>query len=149
VACAPARLYALALGSCVAVILHDPVAAVGGLAHVLLPSQHIGRPRSDQPARAAPAAIAALLKGLLALGAHESRLTARLVGGASMFTTLQPAGTLQMGERNVAAARAVLHRLGLRVIGEAVGGDYGRSVEFDLATGRVRVTSYQRGAVEL
>jgi chemotaxis protein CheD len=143
------RLHAAALGSCVAVILYDAVATVGGLAHVLLPSQHIGRPRPDQPARAAPTAIAALLEGLLALGAKESRLTARLVGGASMFTALQPAGTLQMGERNVSAARVVLHRLGLRVTGEAVGGDFGRSVEFDIATGRVLVTSYQHGAIEL
>jgi len=149
VARAPARLHAAALGSCVAIILHDPVAAVGGMAHVLLPSAHIGRPRPEQPARAAPSAIAGLLKAVLALGAKQSRLTARLIGGASMFTSLQPGGAMQVGERNVAAARATLHRLGLRLTGEAVGGDFGRSVEFDVATGKVVVTSLQHGTIEL
>lgn len=149
VARAPVTLSALALGSCVAVILHDPVAGVGGLAHVLLPSPGIGRPRPEQPARFAPGAVATLLDGLLALGAERSRLTARLVGGASMFTALQPPGTMQMGERNVAAAREALHRLGLQLVGEVVGGDYGRSVEFHIATGQVIVSSYERGVVEL
>lgn len=149
VARAPVTLAALALGSCVAVILHDSVAEVGGLAHVLLPSPGIGRPRPDQPARFAPGAVASLLDGVLALGAERSRLTARLVGGASMFTALQPPGTMQMGERNVAAAREALHRSGLRLVGEVVGGDYGRSVEFQIATGRVIVSSYERGVVEL
>jgi len=149
VARSPTRLHALALGSCVAVILHDQVAQAGGLAHVLLPSPSVGRARPDQPARYAPVAVASLLEGLLALGAERSRITARLVGGASMFTALQPPGTIQMGERNVAATREALHRHGLRLVGEVVGGDFGRSVEFDLETGRVLVTSYQQGTVEL
>jgi chemotaxis protein CheD len=149
VARGPVRLHALALGSCVAVILHDAGAQIGGLAHVLLPSPSVGRPRPDQPARFAPAAVAALLSELLALGAERSRITARLVGGASMFTALQPPGTIQMGERNVAAVREALHRHGLRLIGEVVGGDFGRSVEFEITTGRVIVTSYQQGTVEL
>lgn len=149
VARAPARLRALALGSCVAVVLHDPVAKVGGLAHVLLPSPSVARPRPDQPARFAPGAVATLLEGLLAIGAERSRLTARLVGGASMFTALQPPGTMQMGERNVTAAREALHRHGLRLVGEVVGGDFGRSVDFEIETGRLIVTSYEKGSVEL
>lgn len=149
VARAPVRLHAIALGSCVAVILHDAEARIGGLAHVLLPMSNIGQPRPDRPARSVPTAVAALLEGLRLLGAERRRLTARLVGGASMFSTLQPLGSIQMGERNVAAAREALRSHQVRLIGEAVGGDYGRSVEFELATGRVIVTSYQRGALEL
>ena len=71
------------------------------------------------------------------MGAVARRLSARLVGGASMFASLQPAGTIQMGERNVHAAREVLHRHGIQLVGEAVGGDFGRSVDFHLDTGRV------------
>lgn len=149
VARAPATLSALALGSCVAVILHDPVVKAGGLAHVLLPSPTVGRPRADAPGRFAPTAVAALVEALRALGAEPRRLTARLVGGASMFTGLQPPGTIQMGERNVHATREALHRNGIRLIGEAVGGDYGRSVAFDVGTGRVLVTSYEHPGIEL
>lgn len=149
VARAPGTLAALALGSCVAVVLYDPVARVGGLAHVLLPTAAIGRPRDERPARFAPMAVQRLTEGVLALGAEKARLTARLVGGASMFTSLQPAGSIQMGERNVHAVREALHRLGIRNTGEVVGGDFGRSAELDLATGRVTVTSYQHEPVVL
>jgi chemotaxis protein CheD len=146
---APATLAALGLGSCVAVIMHDPVAAVGGLAHVLLPSPSVGRPRPASAGRFAPTAVAKLVEGLIAMGATQPRLTARLVGGASMFASLQPPGTIQMGERNVLAVREALHRNRIRLIGEVVGGEFGRSVSFDVATGRVLVTSYEHGEVEL
>jgi chemotaxis protein CheD len=149
VARAPAILGALGLGSCVAVILHDAEAKVGGLAHVLLPSASVGRRRDDLPARFAPAAVATLLQMLQDLGAAPPRMTARLVGGASMFSGLQTPGTIQMGERNVLAVREALHRHRIRVIGELVGGDFGRSVEFEIATGRVTVSSYIHGVTEL
>lgn len=145
----PGTLGALGLGSCVAIILYDAQAKVGGLAHVLLPSANIGRRNQDAPGRYAPTAIDALLKRMRELGAATPRLTARLVGGASMFAGLQPPGTIQMGERNVHAARESLHRHGIRLTGEVVGGDYGRSVELDLETGKVRVTSYLHGTTEL
>ena len=43
-------LVTLGLGSCVAIVLHDAAARVGGLAHVLLPSATLSRDR-DNPAR--------------------------------------------------------------------------------------------------
>ena len=147
---APAVLSALGLGSCVAVILHDAEASVGGMAHVLLPTAgNAGRRKPDVPGRYAPTAVAALLADMRKLGASPSRITARLVGGASMFAGLQPPGTIQVGERNVHAARETLHRLGIRLTGEVVGGDFGRSVELDVATGKVKVSSYLHGTVEL
>ena len=149
VAKAPCTLTALALGSCVAVILHDPESRVGGLAHVLLPTPNVGRPRPDSPGRFASTAVKALLEGMLGLGAEPPRLTARLVGGASMFSALQPPGSIQMGERNVHAARDALHRAGITLVGEAVGGDFGRSVSFDIGTGRVLVTGYEREQFDL
>lgn len=146
---APALLSAIALGSCVAVILYDSEAKIGGLAHVLVPSPHVGRVRPDQPGRSAQTAVPALLSALVRLGATLPCLSARLVGGASMFAALQPAGTIQMGERNVHAAREALRRQGIRLAGEVVGGDFGRSVDFDVGSGQVTVTSYVHGAIEL
>jgi chemotaxis protein CheD len=117
---------------------------------VLLPSTNVGRPRVDAPGRFAPPAVALLNERVLAMGAVTRRLTARLVGGASMFASLQPAGTIQMGERNVHAAREVLHQFGIPLAGEAVGGDFGRSVDFrprDWAGGRVVVRARETRAV--
>jgi chemotaxis protein CheD len=149
VARAPATLGALGLGSCVAIILHDAEARVGGLAHVLLPSPAVGRRNLDLPGRYASTAVEELLTRMRTLGAATPRLTARLVGGASMFAGLQPPGTIQMGERNVHAARESLRRHGIRLMGEVVGGDFGRSVELDIESGMVRVSSYIHGTTEL
>ncbi len=148
VATAPTSLAAVGLGSCVAVMIYDPVAKVGGMAHVLLPSPASSR-RFESPGRFAQTAVPALLEQLEPLGADLRRLTARLVGGASMFANLTPPGSIQMGERNVVAVREALHVHGIRVIGEQVGGDYGRSVEFNLQTGVVTVTSVSQGVAHL
>ncbi len=140
---APARLVAVALGSCVAIVLHDATTRIGGLAHALLPSQAMGRV-TGQPGRYAQTAAPELLERMIARGARAPTITARLVGGASMFVSLTPPGSIQMGDRNVVAAREVLHRLGIRLVGEAVGGDFGRTADFDLASGRITITSYNR-----
>ncbi len=54
-----------------------------------------------------------------------------------------------MGERNVAAARAVLRLAGIPVMREAVGGGAGRSVRFFVADGRVEVRSVGADAIVL
>jgi chemotaxis protein CheD len=141
---APAVLAAVALGSCVAIMLYDERSRIGGLAHVLLPSQGMSRIKGE-PGRFAQTAVPVLVERMIARGARAPSVTARLVGGASMFVSLTPPGAIQMGERNVVAAREALHRHGIRLVGEAVGGDFGRTVEFDLGTGKVEVVSYQRG----
>lgn len=138
------RLVTVGLGSCVAIVLHDAAAAVGGMAHVLLPSPALSR-QSDNPAKFPQTAVPTLIEAMVALGASPRRLTARLAGGASMFANLSPAGAIQMGERNVVASRQVLAQLEVPITAEAVGGDYGRTVRFDVASGRVLVSSLRAG----
>jgi len=145
---APATLVAVALGSCVAIALHDPTARIGGLAHVLLPSQGMSRLK-EQPGRFAQTAVPVLLERMVARGARVPAIVARLVGGASMFGMLTPPGTIQMGDRNVVASREALHRHGIRLVAEAVGGDFGRTIEFSLDSGRITISSYLRGTQTL
>ncbi len=135
-----AELATLGLGSCVAILLHDPAEGVGGLAHILLPSRSLSR-SGDNPGRFPQTALPALLEELTALGADRRRLVARLVGGASMFQNLVPAGSMQMGDRNVIAVREVLNQLAIPIVAEVVGGSVGRSVWFHVGAGRVTVRS--------
>lgn len=142
VAPAPATIVTIGLGSCVAIVLHDAKARVGGMAHVLLPS-----PSADgqRPGKCPSTAVPHLLAEMRALGAHGT-ITARLVGGASLFgSLLSGKGVGAMGERNVTASRLALAAANVRVVGEVVGGDVGRSVSFDVATGRVDVRSVRDG----
>ena len=138
------QLITIGLGSCIAIVLHDPAARVGGLAHVLLPSPALSRPDGNL-AKCPRTAVPRLLELMAGRGASPRRVTARLVGGASMFAALSPPGTIQMGERNVVASRQVLHGHGIPLVGEAVGGDYGRTIRLNVADGTLEVRSVAHG----
>jgi chemotaxis protein CheD len=137
-------LVTIGLGSCVAIVLYDATAHVGGLAHVLLPSPALGRPDSH-PAKFPQTAVPLLLEQMGQRGASLRRISARLVGGASMFSGLGAPGTIQMGERNVVASRQALHLHGVAIVGEATGGDFGRTVRLWVADGRLEISSVAHG----
>jgi chemotaxis protein CheD len=144
VSAAPDVLVTIGLGSCVAISLHDSTAGIGGLAHILLPTEAMSRDRANR-AKFAGTAVPLLVEHMQARGARVSRMTAKLAGGAAMFSALVTSHGLQMGERNVLACRAALQSAGIPLLAQDVGGDYGRSVYFSLADGALRVRSVRRG----
>jgi chemotaxis protein CheD len=144
VATAGELLITVGLGSCVAIVLYDAVARIGGMAHVLLPSPALSRDDGN-PAKFPQTAVPRLLELMSQCGAFPRRLTGRLVGGASMFATLAAPGTIQMGDRNVVASRQALNQANIPLTGEAVGGDYGRTVRLTVADGRLEVSSVAHG----
>jgi len=125
----------LGLGSCVAIAIYDPATRIGGLAHVLLPSETMSREHTNR-AKFPSTAVPLLLEEMAKLGA-TGPFAAKLVGGASMFGPLLPAGAINMGYRNVEAARRALIVAGIAIMGEDVGGGYGRSAFLHLIDGRV------------
>jgi chemotaxis protein CheD len=133
-------LVTLGLGSCVAIMLHDPLTRAGAMAHVLLPSKSLAHDATN-PAKFPETAVPLLVERLKALGADPRRLVAKLAGGASMFTQLMTPGTIQMGERNVVASRNALRIAAIPIVREAVGGERGRTVRFHVTDGRVEVRS--------
>ncbi len=137
-------LITVGLGSCVAIVLYDAVARIGGMAHVLLPSPGLSRDDSNR-AKFPQTAVPRLLELMSQCGASPRRLTGRLVGGASMFSSLAAPGTIQMGDRNVVASRQALNQHGIPLTGESVGGDYGRTVRLTVADGLLEVSSVAHG----
>jgi len=135
-------LVTLGLGSCVAIMLHDPERGAGAMAHVLLPSVSLARDVTN-PAKFSETAVPLLIQriGILGRGADPRRLVAKLAGGASMFSQLVTPGTIQMGERNLLAARSALRAAGIPILREAVGGERGRNVRFHVQDGRVEIRS--------
>jgi chemotaxis protein CheD len=145
VAAGEGTLCTLGLGSCVAIVLYDAEARVGGLAHVLLPEPGMSR-LHDNPARFPETAVPALIERMRELGADPDRMTARLVGGASMFSSLLPRGAPTIGGRNVDYSRRAVQRAGITITGEDVGLEHGRSVYLHIADGQVEVRSLARGS---
>ena len=134
----------IGLGSCVAIVLYDPVAHIGGLAHILLPDVSMSRDRSN-PAKFPSTIVPILLEEMRRLGASKKRIRAKIVGGASMFSNLIPNGAMNIGERNVLAVRGVLGSAKIPIVAADTGSDHGRSVYLSIDDGRVEVRSLRKG----
>jgi chemotaxis protein CheD len=135
----------IGLGSCVAIALYDRDTRTGGLAHILLPSMSMSRETSN-PAKFPETIVPIMLAEMRALGmASTARVSAKIAGGASMFGQLVNGTGINVGERNIAATKEALLAAGINLIAEDTGLDYGRSVYFHLADGRVEVRSLKKG----
>ena len=135
----------IGLGSCVAIALYDKDTRTGGLAHILLPSMAMSRETSN-PAKFPETIVPIMLAEMRALGVKSpSRISAKIAGGASMFGQLVNGTGINVGERNIVATREALAAAGISLVAEDTGLDYGRSVYFHLADGRVEVRSLKRG----
>lgn len=141
---APVIITTIGLGSCVAIALYDRDTQVGALAHILLPSQAMSRETSN-PAKFPETIVPIMLEAMRELGTRNARVSAKIVGGASMFGQLVNGSGINVGERNVQATREALAAAGVPIIAEDTGLDYGRSVYFHLADGRVEVRSLRKG----
>jgi chemotaxis protein CheD len=144
----PAGLISYGLGSCVGIALYDPVAKVGGLAHIMLPDSSQAR-STENPAKFADTALPLMLSDIIKLGAIKSRVWAKIAGGAQMFTFANVTDIMRVGERNSEAVRATLKQLDLKIIAEDTGGNYGRTVELNLSRGVFRIKTIDKGEKEL
>jgi chemotaxis protein CheD len=153
----PHILASYGLGSCVGVALYDDKHRIGGLAHIMLPdSKSISKKGS--PGKFADTAIIAMVEEMERLGSRRGDIKAKIAGGACMFTipgAINPRNVpgpclgMQIGERNIEAAKTILKDLRIPLVAEDIGGSYGRTMRFSISDGRVTVSSIKHGAREL
>jgi chemotaxis protein CheD len=124
-----------ALGSCIGLVIHDAIAAVGGLLHFMLPDSAMDPARGRRnPYMFADTGIPMLLEQLAARGALKRRLEIQAIGGAQM---MDDQNIFEIGKRNYLATRRILSKLGLLLHGEAVGGNQSRTLRLEVGSGRV------------
>lgn len=133
---ADATLVAYGLGSCVALAAWDPVTRVGGLAHFMLPS---GGLDGGPPVKFIDTGLGVFFGAFKAAGGNLGRARLRAAGGAAMLSI--GSGTLEIGRRNGEALNAALAGSGLRLAASALGGTSGRTVQLQVASGRLLVKS--------
>jgi chemotaxis protein CheD len=132
---ADAALVTHALGSCVAVVVHDAQAGVGGLLHLMLPESSIDAQKAKgKPFMFADTGIPQLFHLAYALGAEKRRMSVRLIGGAQV---MDPNGVFNIGKRNHLACRKLLWMAGVMVHGEVVGGAVSRTVRLMVRSGQL------------
>jgi len=153
----PHILASYGLGSCVGVALYDDKRKIGGLAHIMLPDSK-SMTKKGSAGKFADTAISAMVEEMERLGSKRWDIKARIAGGACMFTipgAINPRNVpgpclgMQIGERNIEAAKAALEELKIQLVSEDTGGSYGRTMRFDISNGKVTISSIKHGAKEL
>ena len=125
----PDAVTTLGLGSCVGVAIWDPVTKIGGLAHVMLPDSTKVK-NNTNVYKFADTGIEELVRLILEMGAGKSRLKAKIAGGAQMFAFQNKSDMVRVGDSNVIASKKKLAELGIPLVAEDTGENYGRTVVF-------------------
>ena len=131
---APDTLTTLGLGSCIGLTLYDPVSKIGGLVHYMLPDSTKLK-NNTNIAKFGDTGIRELLKQVLASGANQRRLVAKIAGGARMFEVSGSTSVGNIGEKNAIASKQKLKELGIPILAEDTGLNYGRTVELNCENG--------------
>jgi len=135
------------LGSCIAVVIYDPVARVGGMLHFMLPESSLSPDKArDNPSMFADTGIAALFKWSYQYGAKKDNIVVKAVGGAQI---LDENGIFNIGKRNYLAMRKIFWRNNVMIAAEHVGGSVNRTVRLEMKTGQVFVKVSGLGELEL
>jgi chemotaxis protein CheD len=132
-------LITYSLGSCIAVVLYEPIAKVGGMIHLMLPDSSIERdPSRLVPSKFVDTGVPLLFKALFALGAKRHLIQTKVIGGSNVMDRNK---FFNIGERNYTAVRKMLWRNNIMITGEDVGGNRSRTVKLSLRDGKVVVSN--------
>lgn len=131
-------LVTYALGSCLGIVLHDPVAGVAGMLHVMLPQSAIDEAKAKaNPAMFVDTGVPRLFKACYELGARKERMIVTVAGGAHAAAT-EDADSFQIGKRNLLALRKLLWKNGVMIHAEDTGGSrQSRTMSVDVGSGTV------------
>ncbi|HJV17900.1 MAG TPA: chemotaxis protein CheD, partial [Bacillales bacterium] len=146
---APHCIRTSGLGSCVGVVIYDFGMKLAGMAHVMLPESSLAKGDGFNPAKYADTAVQTLISQLIANGAKQGALKAKIAGGAQMFQFTVANELMRIGPRNVEAVKKELSRLHVQLISEEVGGNRGRTIEFNPTNGMLLVKSVNYGLKEI
>lgn len=130
-----AVLVTYALGSCIAVVIYDPVSKVGGLLHYMLPESSLSEDKArERPFMFANTGIPLLFHNAYGLGAVKSRLEVAVFGGAQVMDANE---TFNIGKRNHLALRKIFWKAGVLAQLEDVGGTQSRTVRLEVGNGQI------------
>lgn len=125
------------LGSCIGLVIYDPVVKVGGMLHYMLPESSIDKGKAAaRPYMFADSGIPRLFKTAYQLGAAKQRMDIYVAGGAEI---LDQKGFFNIGKRNYIALKKMFFKNKVMINKEDVGGNVNRTVRIDISTGDIFV----------
>ena len=146
---APDVLTTIGLGSCIGIAIYDSSTKISGLAHIMLPDSTQIRNNSNV-AKFADTGIQKLYDDMIKAGANKSKMVAKIAGGAKMFELSSGNGDgINIGEKNAIASKNKLKELGIRLVAEDTGLNYGRTVELYSETGAYLIKAVGKDVKEI
>jgi chemotaxis protein CheD len=137
-------LVTYALGSCIGVMVHDPVRRAAGMIHYMLPLSETSPEKAKvRPAMFADVGIPLLFHSMYALGCEKHNLIVKVAGGGTLH---DESGRFAIGQRNYTVLRKMFWKTGVIISAEDVGGSKSRTVRLSVSTGRCTI---QSGGVEV
>ena len=128
-----------ALGSCLGLMVYDPVAKVGGLLHAMLPLSKINREKAEvNPYMFVDTGVPVLFKTLYDIGGQKNRM---IIKAAGCGNPLGKNEMFKIGERNYTVLKKLLWKNNILLETEDVGGVASRTVHFNVANGQTIISS--------
>jgi len=128
-----------ALGSCIGVVIYDPMVKVGGILHYMLPDSKVSPQKAKtKPYMFADTGIPLLFKEAYKYGATKMNMIVKVVGGA---TILDDNKIFDIGKRNYLTSRKIFWKNNVLVDAEEVGGTKSRTIYLRIADGTLALNS--------
>lgn len=144
----PGSIMTIGLGSCIGIALYDKSKRLAGLAHIMLPDSTQFK-SSSNPMKFADLAVPMLIEKMEKHGANKRNFIAKIAGGASMFNFTDKSIISDIGKRNSEAVKKALKNEQIPIVAEEIGGDKGRTMIVEAATGKVILKVVGQGIIEL
>lgn len=136
----PDKIITMGLGSCIGIALYDKEKRIAGLVHIMLPDSKQFK-NIVNPLKYADLGAEILFKEMISHGCKKENITAKIVGGASMFNFSDKKIISDIGKRNAEAVICTIKKLSIPIIGEDIGGSKGRTMIIESESGLVTVRS--------
>ncbi len=125
------------LGSCIGLVIYDPVVKVAGMLHYMLPESSLDKDKARaKPYMFADSGIPRLFKSAYQLGAVKQRMKIYAAGGAEI---LDQKGFFNIGKRNYMALKKMFFKNNVMINKQNVGGNVNRTVRIEISTGDIFV----------
>ena len=144
----PGTIMTIGLGSCIGIALYDKSKRLAGLALIMLPDSTQFK-SSSNPMKFADLAVPMLIEKMEKHGANKRNFIAKIAGGASMFNFTDKSIISDIGKRNSEAVKKALKNEQIPIVAEEIGGDKGRTMIVEAATGKVILKVVGQGIIEL
>lgn len=129
-----------ALGSCLGITAHDPVAKVGGMLHVMMPMSSVNPEKAKtNPYMFVDTGVPAFFTEIYNAGGNKSRLVVKVAGGANVQRSDND--RFAIGKRNHVVLKKLFWKNGILIEAEDVGKDMARTMYLEIGSGRVWLTT--------